>query len=128
MIVKSYEGLAGSKNETTLGNGRAVTRRFLLTEDGVGFTLSDIRMEAGVTAPLCYKNHIEANYIIEGEGTLEELDTGVTHDLKPGVMYCLNQNERHRIICKTAIRMICVFNPPLVGGEVHDDNGAYPAS
>ncbi|NKB56418.1 MAG: cupin domain-containing protein [Alphaproteobacteria bacterium] len=126
MIVKTYEGLAGSKNETMLGNGRAVTRRFLLAEDGVGFTLSDIRMKAGETAPLHYKNHIEANYIIEGEGVLEELDTGVTHELKPGVMYCLDQHERHRIICKTAIRMICVFNPPLAGGEVHDDDGAYP--
>jgi L-ectoine synthase len=128
MIVKTYEGLAGTKSETSLGNGRAVTRRFLLAEDGVGFTLADIRMKAGETAPLCYKNHIEANYIIEGEGVLEELDTGVTHELKPGVMYCLNRHERHRIICKTAIRMICVFNPPLVGGEVHDESGAYPAS
>ena len=128
MIEKIYEGLAGSKNETTLGNGRAITRRFLLAEDGVGFTFSDIRMQAGETARLCYKNHIEANYIIEGESVLEELDTGITHELKPGVMYCLNQHERHRIICKTAIRMICVFNPPLVGGEVHDDDGAYPVS
>ncbi|MFT5392047.1 MAG: L-ectoine synthase [Gammaproteobacteria bacterium] len=128
MIVKTYEGLAGGKNETSLGNGRAVTRRFLLAEDGVGFTLSDIRMEAGETAQLWYKNHIEANYIIEGEGTVEELDSGVTHELKPGVMYCLDKHERHRIICTTPIRMICVFNPPLVGGEVHDDSGTYPIS
>jgi L-ectoine synthase len=128
MIVKTYEGLAGGKNETSLGNGRAVTRRFLLAEDGVGFTLSDIRMEAGQTAQLWYKNHIEANYIIEGEGTVEELDSGVTHELKPGVMYCLDKHERHRIICRTPIRMICVFNPPLVGGEVHDDSGTYPIS
>ena len=40
MIVKTYEGLAGTKNETMLKGGRAVTRRFLLEEDGVGFTLA----------------------------------------------------------------------------------------
>ena len=95
MIVKNYEELAGTTSETVLGNGRAVTRRFLLAEDGVGFTLSDIRIEAGESAQLWYKYHIEANYIIEGEGILEELDTNVRHVLKPGVMYCLDQHDRH---------------------------------
>jgi L-ectoine synthase len=128
MIVKTYDGLAGTPNETALGNGRAVTRRFLLSEDGVGFTLSDIRITAGEGAQLWYKNHIEANYVIEGEGVLEELDTGITHELKPGVMYCLDKNDRHRIISKTDMRMICVFNPPLAGGETHDEDGAYPAA
>jgi len=26
----------------------------------------------------------------------------------------------------TRMRMVCVFNPPLAGKEVHDRNGAYP--
>ena len=34
MIVKTYDSLAGTKGETVLGGGRAVTRRFLLKEDG----------------------------------------------------------------------------------------------
>ena len=127
MIVKTYESLEGTKNETALGGGRAITRRFLLAEDGVGFTLSDIRIEPGEGAQLWYKNHIEANYVIEGEGELIELDTGIAHELRPGVMYCLDQHDRHRIIARTAIRMICVFNPSLAGGEVHDEEGAYPA-
>lgn len=128
MIVKTYESLAGTASETVLGGGRAVTRRFLLKQDGVGFTVSDIRIEPGEGRQLWYKNHIEANYVIEGEGVLEELDTGITHELRPGVMYCLNRNDRHRIITKTPMRMICVFNPALAGGEVHDEEGAYPAS
>ena len=126
MIVKTYESLAGTANETVLGNGRAVTRRFLLREDGVGFTLSDIRIKAGEGRQLWYKNHIEANYVIEGEGILEELDTGKTHELKPGVMYCLDKHDRHRIISKTPMRLICVFNPALKGGETHDEDGSYP--
>ena len=128
MIVKTYESLAGTRSETVLGDGRAITRRFLLAEDGVGFTVSDIRIEAGEGRQLWYKNHIEANYVIEGEGTLEELDTGITHELRPGVMYCLDKHDRHRLVCKTPMRMICVFNPPLAGGEVHDEDGAYPAA
>ncbi len=127
MIVKTYEGLEGTRNETALKGGTALTRRFLLEEDGVGFTLSDIRFGPGEGTQLCYKNHIEANYIIEGEGTLEELDTGITHELRPGVMYCLDEHDRHRIISRTPMRMICVFNPPLKGGEVHDEEGSYPA-
>ena len=127
MIVKTYESLEGPTTEPVLGGGRAVTRRFLLREDGVGFTVSDIRIEAGEGKQLWYKNHIEANYVIEGEGILEELDTGKTHELRPGVMYCLNDNDRHRIISKTPMRLICVFNPALVGGEVHVKDGADPA-
>ena len=126
MIVKTYESLAGTASETVLGNGRAVTRRFLLDSDGVGFTLSDIRVQPGEGAQLWYKNHVEANYVIEGEGTLIELDSGKTHELRPGVMYCLDQHDRHRIVSRTPLRLICVFVPALVGGETHDADGAYP--
>lgn len=126
MIVRTYESLAGTERETVLGEGRAVTRRFLLEADGVGFTVSDIRIKAGEGRQLWYKNHIEANYVIEGEGILEELDTGKVHELKPGVMYCLDNHDRHRIISKTPMRLICVFNPALKGGETHDEDGSYP--
>ena len=126
MIVKTYESLAGSKGETVLGDGRAVTRRFLLEEDGVGITFSEIRIEPGEGRQLWYKHHIETNYIIEGEGRLIELDTGREHELRPGVMYCLNEHDRHRLVAHTPIRMICVFTPALKGGETHDEDGAYP--
>ena len=126
MIVKTYDSLKGTKNETALRGGRSVTRRFLLKEDGVGFTLSDIRIESTEGKMLWYKNHIEANYVIEGEGILEDLDAGTSHELKPGTMYCLNKHDRHRIILKSPMRVICVFTPPLVGGEVHDEDGSYP--
>ena len=128
MIVKTLESLEGTKNETVLSNGKAITRRFLLQEDGVGFTVSDIDIKPGKGRVLWYKNNIEANYVIDGEGTLEDLSTGKTHELRPGVMYCLNQHDRHRIDAKTRMRLICVFTPPLVGGEVHDGDGAYPSA
>ncbi len=127
MIVKTYDGLAGTRNETVLGDGRAVTRRFLLKEDGVGITFSDIRIKPGEGRQLWYKNHVETNYVIEGEGVLEDLETGKSYPLRPGTLYVLDKHDRHRITSKTPMRMVCVFTPPLLGGEVHDADGAYPA-
>ena len=86
MIYKTIEDLAGTKNETVLTGGQAVTRRFLLEEDGVGFTVSDITVAAGQVADLWYKNHIESNYVIEGEGTLTDKETSREYPLRPGVM------------------------------------------
>ena len=40
-----------------------------------------------------YKNHLEACYCIEGEGTIEDLASGTVHDLKPGTMYALDKHD-----------------------------------
>ena len=126
MIVKTADGIVGGKGDTTLSGGNARTLRYLLREDGVGFTVSDIRVGAGGDKVLWYKNHIEANLVIEGEGTVEDLATGEVHELKPGTMYVLDKHDRHRIRTTTPMRLICVFTPALVGGEVHDEDGSYP--
>ena len=34
--------------------------------------------------------------------------------------------ESRRIEQDTQMRMLCVFNPPVTGREVHDENGVYP--
>jgi L-ectoine synthase len=41
-------------------------------------------------------------------------------------MYALSGNEKHILIAEEEMRMVCVFNPPLVGQETHDENGVYP--
>jgi L-ectoine synthase len=41
-------------------------------------------------------------------------------------MYALNGHEKHYLRARTQMRMVCVFNPPLTGKEVHDDDGVYP--
>ena len=125
MIVKTAKDIEGGKGDTSLGGGDARTLRYLLRDDGVGFTVSDIRIEAGSEAVLHYKNHIEANLVIEGEGTVEDMATGEVHQLAPGTIYVLDRHDRHRARATTAMRLICVFTPPLVGGEVHDEDGSY---
>ena len=126
MIVKTREDIEGGKGDTTLGDGGARTLRYLLRDDGVGFTVSDIRVKAGGDVILHYKNHIEANLVLEGEGTLEDMATGEVYNLEPGVIYVLDKHDRHHVTTRTAMRLICVFTPPLVGGEVHDEDGSYP--
>ena len=126
MLVKTIDEVKGGIGDTALSGGHARTLRFLLREDGVGFTVSDITVEPGSDKVLWYKNHIEANYVIEGEGTVEDLATGAVHELRPGTMYVLDKHDRHRFRSKTQVRMICVFTPALVGGEVHDEDGSYP--
>ena len=68
-----------------------------------------------------------AVYCLEGEGVLEDLATGRSYLIKPGTLYALDKHDRHRLKVKTRMRVICTFVPPLVGGEMHDAEGSYPA-
>ena len=41
-------------------------------------------------------------------------------------MYALDQHDPHILRAQTQMRMVCVFNPPVTGKEVHGPDGAYP--
>ena len=125
MIVRSLQDLKGTKGDVS--TDKWSSQRFLHREDGMGFTLTETTVPAGTGPVLHYKNHFEAVYTLEGEGTLENLETGETFELRPGVMYALNKHDKHRIHARTPMRYVCVFNPALMGGEKHDAEGSYPA-
>jgi L-ectoine synthase len=124
MIVRSLEDIEGTADETT-GETWA-SRRFLSKKDGVGFSVNDTIIKAGTESYFWYKNHIEAVYCIEGEGEIEKVDTGDVYQLKPGTIYVLDEHDKHYLRARTQMRMVCVFNPPLVGTETHDEEGVYP--
>lgn len=73
-----------------------------------------------------YANHIEAVYCVGGEGELVNDETGETFEIRDGTMYLLDGHEHHTLRAWTDLRMVCVFNPPCTGREVHDENGVYP--
>jgi L-ectoine synthase len=102
--------------------------RLLLEDDGMGFSFHLTTMRAGSELKMHYKNHLEAVMVLKGTGTIEDLGTGERHELRPGVLYALNENDRHVVRPTTDILTACVFNPPVTGGEVHDETGAYPAA
>lgn len=124
MIVKHREDLKGGPHHRALAAGESY--RLLVRGDGVGFSIVDFTMEPGRVATLQYKNHIETNYIVEGTGTLEDLDSGRSHEIRPGMMFTLDKADRHRVTCRTRIRIVVVFAPALVGTETHDETGSYP--
>lgn len=124
MIVRAVEDMRGTRREVQADTW--VSRRLLLKEDGMGFSFHETVLYAGTETRMWYKNHLEAVLCIEGEGELTELDSGERHLIRPGVMYALNNNDRHVLKARKNLRMICVFNPPCTGRETHDADGAYP--
>ena len=123
MIVRSLRDLLNTERDV---RGPVwASRRFLLAEDGVGFTLTETTVEAGSEQVLWYKHHVEANYVIDGEGEVENLQTGEVFALAPGSLYVLDGHERHRLRAVTRMRLVCVFTPALSGRETHDKDGAY---
>jgi L-ectoine synthase len=105
------------------------SRRILLAPDGFGYSLHDTVLEEGTELTLWYKNHIESNYCIEGEGEVVDVATGETHPIRPGTMYALDKHDRHILrATKGRLRLICVFTPALTGTERHDADGSYEAA
>jgi L-ectoine synthase len=125
MIVRKLEDLAGTDRE--VGAANWTSRRLLLAKDGMGFSLHDTVIHPGTETLIWYRNHLEAVYCVEGEGEVEVLPGGPVYTITAGTMYALDGNEKHLLRAKTAMRMVCVFNPPVTGREVHDENGVYPA-
>jgi L-ectoine synthase len=124
MLVRTLNGLQNSDRHVS--GETWSSRRLLLQEDGMGFSLHDTIIHAGTRTEMHYQNHLEAVYCIEGTGSITDVQSGQIHPIEAGTMYALDQNDKHVLVAETTMRMICVFNPPLVGPETHDDTGAYP--
>jgi L-ectoine synthase len=122
MIVKTKGDVVGTKGEQHGDKWHSL--RLLHREDGMGVTITDSILDPGFQMDLWQKNHFEACYCLEGEGTVEELDSGTIHEVKPGTLYAMNDHDRHRIRAKTQMRIICTFVPALTGHEVHDADGS----
>lgn len=100
--------------------------RLLLRDDGMGFSFHITTIYAGTETEMCYLNHVESVYCIEGEGELVSIVEGKTYEISPGCMYALDEHDPHILRARTELTLACVFNPPLAGTEVHGEDGAYP--
>jgi len=123
MIVRTLQEVVGTDDDVSAPGWNS--RRLLLAKHGMGFSMHDTLIEAGAELDLWYKNHLEAVYCIEGEGELESRVTGQKWPIAPGTIYALNENDKHTLRATTQLRMVCTFNPPVTGREVHDADGAY---
>ena len=104
MIIRTVGDLKGTKGDVRTRNWSSL--RFLHREDGMGFTLTDTVLSAGMDQVIWYRSHLEACYCLEGEGSIEDLSTGTVHQLRPGTVYALNDHDRHRLVARTRMRLV----------------------
>lgn len=126
MIIRSLTDIAGTERDIRGDGWRS--RRFLRRDDGVNFSLHVTEVAPGTELELEYANHYEANYCVSGSGEVVDVKSGEVHALGPGVMYTLNEHDRHILRAKTAMVLVCVFWPALVGTERHTESGGYAAA
>jgi L-ectoine synthase len=125
IFVRKVEELLSQGRELTVAHGKVRTIRMITAADEMGFSLSDVRLDAGAAADLWYKHHLEANYIAAGSGRVEDLNTAEAWDLGPDTLYCVGPEDRHRLSAETDLHILSVFCPPLRGDEQHDADGSY---
>jgi len=124
VIVRTLQDIVGTERDVDGGNWSS--RRLCLADDGMGFSMHDTVLRAGTETRMWYKHHLEGVYCIEGRATLEDEVTGEVHEIGPGTIYLLDDHDRHVLRVEEDLRVICTFNPPVTGSEVHDEDGAYP--
>ncbi len=126
MLVRKIDEIRGTDREVFAENNNWVSERLLLKEDKMGFSFHETTIFPKTETFIWYKNHLEAVYCIEGEGEVETIEDGKIYPIKAGTMYALNDNDKHYLRAFTPLRMVCVFNPPVTGREVHLPDGSYP--
>ena len=124
MKIVRLEDLKGTEREVISPDGWT-SYRFLLENDGMGFSMHETVFPPGLEFAMWYKHHLEAVYCYSGEGSITNLDTGERHAIAPGTLYALDRHDRHVLKADTEMRLVCAFNPPVTGREIHDADGAY---
>ncbi|MBE02027.1 ectoine synthase [Marinobacter lutaoensis] len=124
MKIVRVQDIIGTEREVE-GPGWT-SRRLLLKKDGMGFSFHETIIPAGSENTFWYKHHLEAVYCVSGNGSITDLATGETHEITDGTLYALDKHDKHILRGGTEdMRLICAFNPPVTGREVHDEDGAY---
>ena len=123
MLIRKLDEARHSERNVR-DNGWESTR-LLLAGDGMGFSFHITTLEAGREWTFEYRHHLEAVYVLQGTGSIEDHTTGERHRLVPGTLYALDRHDRHTLRTGTDLVTVCVFNPPVTGDEVHDATGAY---
>ena len=86
MIITKLKDVLGAERDIA-GPGW-ISRRFLLTSDGLGFSLTDTIIKQGSVLELEYTHHLEACYCIEGRGQIRRAHEETWHALHPAFRKC----------------------------------------
>lgn len=106
--------------------GGFLSHRFLLSDDGLGFTVTRTVIPASGPQKWNYPSHLEACYCVAGVGELINVATGQCHKIAPDTLYVVGRNEQHTFeAIGSPVTLICVFTPALRGNEAHKKNHSY---
>ena len=123
-VIEMYD-IEGSEREVKCPNGGFVSYRYLLESDNMGFTLTKTVIPRGAYQHWHYTNHLEACFCISGKGYLKAKSSSLRYEIKPDTMYALDSHDDHEFRAEEEVTLICVFNPPLKGREIHREDGSY---
>jgi L-ectoine synthase len=123
MIVRTLKDARSTSRRVVTDNWESV--RLLLKSDGMGFSFHITTIYPGKANEMWYQNHLEAVFCLSGRGKLKDQASGKEHTIEPGVIYALEKHDQHVLTATEALTLACVFNPPLNGKEVHNEEGAY---
>ncbi len=124
MIVRNMKDAVQTDRRVVSKTWESV--RLLLKDDKMGFSFHITTMFAGTVTEMCYRHHLESVYCISGRGSILDKATGQLHPIVPGTIYILDKHDAHVVTVEEDLIFACVFNPPVIGNEVHDETGAYP--
>ncbi len=125
MKVVDVEDLYGTDREVDCPKGGFKSLRYLLESDGMGYTVTMTEIPKGEPQMWHYKNHLETCVCIYGHAILINLETRERFRIRPGMAYVLDKHDRHSFQALVDTQLICIFNPPLKGREVHKQDGSY---
>lgn len=124
MKIIHLNDIAGTEREVNCPKDGFTSYRFLLERDGLGFSMTKTIIPPNDWQYWHYKNHQEACFCIKGRGVIRNIESGETSAIFPGIMYA-PEHDRHEFMAYEEVELICVFNPPLKGSEVHQEDGSY---
>ncbi|MFT5888732.1 MAG: L-ectoine synthase [Zhongshania sp.] len=127
MIVRTLQDCVNTERQVKSENWDSI--RMLLKDDKMGFSFHITTIYANTETPIHYQNHLESVYCMSGNGEVETVSDGEIHKIEAGTLYILDKHDKHLLRGGSEdMKMACVFNPPLSGKEIHDENGVYPLS
>lgn len=106
--------------------GGFTSNRLVVEGDGMGYSMTKTVVHPGQAHRWHYRHHLETCYCVTGHGRLVNEETGEVITVSPDVAYVLDKHDPHTFEALVETVLICVFNPPLRGDELHGEDDSYP--
>ena len=125
MKVIDLQTLIDTDRDVRCPRGGFTSLRALVAKDGMGFSMHKTIIPKGPPQHWHYTRHLEACYCISGWGVIRNLSTGEETMIREDMIYALDEHDDHTFEALEDTVLISVFNPPVNGCEVHQNDGSY---